>query len=105
MIVHVVLFRPKADLGAADRSALAAAIDRARREIPEIRFAVGRRTFRETNYARDMEDFPFVALLEFDDAAALQAYLRHPVHMELSRLFWTTSDKALAYDFDLSAGI
>jgi hypothetical protein len=106
MIVHLVLFRPRADFGAADRNAIAAAIDRARREIPAIRkFAVGKRTFRETNYAREMEDFPFVALVEFDDAAALQAYLQHPAHLELSRLFRTTSEKALAYDFELAAEV
>jgi hypothetical protein len=106
MIVHVVLFRPRADLAAPSRNALAAAVDRARREIPSIRrFAVGERTLRDARYAREMEEFPFVALIEFDDLAALQAYLQHPAHAELGRLFWMTSEKALAYDFDLTTDL
>lgn len=102
MIVHLVLFRPKPGLGAADRDALVAAIEHARREIPSIRrFAVGERTEREAAYTSQAEEFPFLALIEFDDLAALHEYLRHPAHAELGRLFWTTSEKALAYDFEM----
>jgi hypothetical protein len=101
MIVHVVLFRPKADLGAADRASLGAAIERAHREIPAVRrFLVGARTAREVSYASGMPDYPFIALIELDDERALQAYLAHPAHRELGRLFWETSDSALAYDFE-----
>lgn len=101
MIVHLVLFRPKTTVDAAAREALVAAIERARRDIPSIRrFVVGKRILHSTNYAAAMEDFPLAALLEFDDRAAVEAYLRHPAHAELSRLFWVTGEKALAYDFD-----
>jgi hypothetical protein len=102
MVIHVVLFRPKADLDAASREALAAAIDRARREIPSIRrFVVGKRILQGTNYAALMDDFPLAALVEFDDVAGVEAYLRHPAHADLSRLFWMTGEQSLAYDFDL----
>jgi hypothetical protein len=101
MIVHLVLFRPKAGFAEADRNALAAAIDGARREIPSIRaFRVGERTMRETSYAQHADEFPYAALVEFDDLAGLRAYLEHPAHAELGRLFWTASDKAVAYDFE-----
>jgi hypothetical protein len=102
MIVHVVLFRPKADLAAADRGSLAAAIERAHREIPVIRrFLVGVRTHRAAGYAAAMPDYPFVALIELDDEPALEQYLAHPAHAELARWFWHTGDAALAYDYAL----
>jgi hypothetical protein len=101
MIVHLVLFRPKTDLDTANREALVAAIERARRDIPSIRrFVVGARILHSTNYAAVMEDFPLAAVLEFDDRAGVEAYLGHPAHADLSRVFWMTGEKALAYDFD-----
>jgi len=102
MIVHVVLFRPKGDLAAADRASLVAAIERAHRDIPVVRrFVVGKRTFRGARYADAMPEYPFIALIEVDDEPALQQYLGHPAHAELARWFWQTSDSALAYDFDM----
>lgn len=102
MIVHVVLFRPKADLAAADHASLAGAIERAHREIPVIhRFLVGSRTMRDAGYAAGMPDYPFIALIELDDDDALRQYLAHPAHAELARWFWQTSDAALAYDYVL----
>jgi hypothetical protein len=102
MVLHVVLFRPKAALAGADRASLVAAIERAHREIPAIRrFLVGTRTLREVSYAAVMPDYPFVALVEVDDTRALEQYLAHPAHAELGRLFWQTSDSALAYDFEV----
>jgi hypothetical protein len=103
MIVHVVLFRPKADLAAADRESLVGAIDRAHREIPVIRrFLVGRRTLRDASYAAAMPAYPFIALIEVDDERALQEYLAHPAHAELARWFWLTGDSPLAYDFEVA---
>ena len=100
MIVHVVLFRPKADLAEADRASLVAAIERAHGEIAVLRrFRVGTRTLRAASYAALMPDYPFIALIEVDDERALQEYLAHPAHAQLGRLFWETSDSALAYDF------
>jgi hypothetical protein len=102
MIAHVVLFRPKADLAAADRASLVGAIERAHREIAGIRrFLVGTRTLRGVGYAALMPEYPYLALVELDDERALQQYLAHPAHAELGRLFWETSDSALAYDFDM----
>src|ERR671923_2015160 len=98
MIAHVVLFRPRVDLSAADRQRFADAVLRARREIVGIRrFEIGRRVMREVSYAQAMpEDFSFAAIVEFDDLAALTAYLQHPAHDELGALFWSTGDAVLA---------
>lgn len=102
MLVHVVLFRPKADLGRADRESLVAAIERAHREIPNLRsFRVGERTLRAAGYAPQMPEFPYIAVIEVTDEAALQAYLAHPAHADLAQQFWRTSDAALAFDFEL----
>jgi hypothetical protein len=103
MVVHVVLFRPRADAGEDERRAFVDAIVRARREIPGIRrFSLGRRIMREVSYAQAMpEDFTFAAVIEFDDADALRAYLRHPAHDELGARFWSTSEAALAYDYEV----
>ncbi len=102
MLLHVVLFRPKAELTAVDRASLVAAIERAHREIPVIRrFIVGTRVFRDASYAAGLPEYPFIALVELDDERALMQYLQHEAHAELARWFWQTSDSALPYDFDL----
>lgn len=102
MLVHVVLFRPKADLDETDRATLVGAIERAARDIPGLRsFRVGSRTMRSAGYAALMPEYPYLAIIEVADEAALAAYLEHPVHAELAAMFWRTSDAALAYDFTL----
>jgi hypothetical protein len=102
VLLHIVLFRPRAGLGAADRESLVAAIERAYREIAVItRFRVGRRTALEASYAGPMPDYPFAALVELQDERALAEYLSDPAHQELARTFWQTSDSALAYDYRL----
>lgn len=102
MIVHLVLFRPKSDLPDADRRGLVDAIARVHREIPSIRkLVVGKRTMRGASYAQAMPDYPFVAIVEFDDERGLQEYLEHPAHQELGRRFWETSESPLAYDYEL----
>jgi hypothetical protein len=102
LLVHIVLFRPKADLADADREHLVAAIERAHREIAAIRaFRVGRRVAADAGYAATVPDYPYVAVIELDDEAALAAYLSHPAHAELARLFRVTGDSPLAYDFSV----
>jgi Stress responsive A/B Barrel Domain len=104
MIAHVILFKPRKDVSAADRTAFGDAILRARREIPGIRhFSLGRRVLREAGYAQAMpEDFSYAAIIEFDDLAALQAYLNHPVHEPMGALFWKTTEATLVYDYELT---
>jgi hypothetical protein len=102
MIAHIVLFRPRRDLPVEDFEGVFAAIERAHREISAVRrFVVGTRTRRDASYASGMEDFPYAALIEFDDLQGLQEYLTHPAHRDLGRRFWETGEAVLAYDFDL----
>jgi hypothetical protein len=102
MIAHVVLFRPRADLPADERAALARALQHALEAIPFVRRAVvGRRRRIKRPYEDAMrDDFPFMATLEFDEAADLMAYLEHPAHQDLGRRIFESSESVLVYDYE-----
>lgn len=106
MVAHVVLFRPRAALSACERSALVDALATALREIPGIvRSSVGRRLTHGRAYERLMkDDYEFAAVIEFADAAGLQAYLDHPAHRQLARSFQAAFDAALMYDYEMADG-
>ncbi|HVZ22881.1 MAG TPA: Dabb family protein [Vicinamibacterales bacterium] len=103
MISHVVLFKPRADLSLADREALVAAFERATREIQEVRgFRVGRRVTHGAGYEQRAPDIADVlVVIDFDNLDALQAYLRHPAHVDLGVRFAQTFSSGMVYDFEL----
>jgi hypothetical protein len=105
MVIHLVLFKPRADLSASDRAALVASLERAIRDVPTVRHAqVGRRLMFGAGYeltAPDAADY--LAAIEFDDAAGLQAYLQHPAHEELGRRFNEAIAAGVVYDFEIAA--
>jgi hypothetical protein len=106
MIAHLVLFRPRADVGAHERRTLADALAVAMREIPSLRRAsFGRRVTHGRQYEMRMAvDYSYAAILEFDDLAGLQAYLAAPAHLRLSACFRDVCEEALTYDFELGQG-
>ena len=106
MILHLVLFTPRPDLTPTDRDRFARALATALGTIPAIRrYQLGRRVRHGAAYeALTSVDFEFVGLLEFDDEAGLRAYLAHPAHEELGTLFYTFSQAALAYDYEIREG-
>lgn len=102
MIVHVVLFKPKTGLSAGDRAQLIDALREAQASIPGIRrFRAGTRVTTGRPYDALARDFPYIALIEFDSRAGLDAYLAHPAHERLSMGFYQFSAAAEAYDFDV----
>ena len=103
MLLHIVLFRPKPGISASDRAAMFTALNAAAGDIPSVRgFQVGARVTHGAVYERLMlHDFPFAAIIEFDDLAGLQAYLRHPTHERLGELFYELQEAALAYDYEV----
>ena len=103
MLTHLVLMKPRADLSTADRAALVDAFERAVREIPTVRRVhVGRRVTHGAAYEQTAVDSAdYVAVLEFDDLAGLQAYLRHPAHDALGARFGQSLSSALVYDFEV----
>ena len=106
MIVHVVLFRPRPDLSMDDRRALIEAWATALREIPSIsRAHVGPRIRIGRSYEELIRtDFPYAAVLEFDHADALRAYLDHPAHEGISTRFFAAIADTLIYDFEMEGG-
>lgn len=105
MVVHIVLFRPRSDISDSDRAAMFDALAAAARDIPTVRrFHIGDRVTHGAAYESLMaQDFPYAAIVEFDDLAGLQTYLRHPQHEQLGQLFYRLQEAALAYDFDVRA--
>jgi hypothetical protein len=103
MVTHLVLMKPRPDLAKADRAAFVDAFKQAARAIPDVRnVRIGRRVRHGAGYeltAADAADY--LAAIDFDDVAGLQAYLRHPAHDELGRRFGTTLSAALVYDFEV----
>lgn len=104
MIVHVVLFQPRESLPAETRARVLADLRRAAATIPSIRrFRIGGRVKHGLpGYEQTMHDnYGFAALIEFDDASGLTAYLQHPSHQAIGAHFTTAAQRALAYDFEI----
>lgn len=106
MIAHIVLLRPREDLSAAETTGFLDVLERSLRDIPCIRRArVGRRVRLGHGYEQLMRaDFPFAAVLEFDDLAGLEAYLAHPAHEELGARLFAAAGDVLIYDFEMGSG-
>ncbi len=102
MVSHVVLFKPRADLPAANREALVAAFERATRVISSVRnVRIGRRVRHGAGYEAGVPDAAdYLAIVDFDDLDGLEAYLRHPAHEELAARFYESLSSALIYDFE-----
>lgn len=107
MVAHVVLYRLRADVTPGERAQFNTALVNAFSSIPEIRrYRVGRRLQVGAAYETTMSSpFEYFGLLEFDDMAGLQAYLAHPSHVELGRLFWSCSERTLVIDYELAADL
>ena len=103
MVLHVVLFKPRADLSAPERAAFVASLERAVREVPTVRGVhVGRRQKFGAAYEQTAPDAAdFLAVIEFDDVGGLQSYLQHPAHADLGMRFRESLGAALVYDFEL----
>lgn len=103
MHAHIVLLRPRPDLSTGDQERLFAALEHALVNIPMIaRARVGRRVTLGRAYdQQNTQDYPYAAVIEFDSEADLRAYLDHPAHVELGRLFFEVAEAALVHDFGM----
>lgn len=102
MIAHVVLLQPKPDLTEQDRTEALATIRAAAAQLPDVRrVLLGKRlTHGLPGYEQLMStDFEYSLIVEVDDRAALERYLRAPAHDTLAGIFYTASAAALAYDY------
>jgi stress responsive alpha/beta barrel protein len=103
MISHVVLMRPRPDLSARERALFVDAFERAVNRIPTVRHVrIGTRVTIGASYEEAAPDTgAFIAVIDFDSVAGLQAYLSHPEHESLGRLFYQTLQSAWVYDYDV----
>jgi hypothetical protein len=104
VIAHIVLFQPRADLTDDDRRKFVEALQTVAGSIPEVRrFSVGKRIKHAMpGYEQAMlDDYQFAAIVEFDDVDGLRAYLSHPAHQLIGKLFTEAGSGALAYDYDI----
>jgi hypothetical protein len=104
VIVHVVLFRPRADLSETLRRELIEGLTRAAVQIPSIRrFHVGRRVLLGVSGYEQaaIEAYDYAAIVEFDDREGLLIYLAHPAHRRIGDHFTTSADAAVAYDYEM----
>lgn len=102
-----MLFRLRPEVSLEERRALIDAWAAALNDIPAIRRArVGQRVRIGRSYeSLTRLDFPYAAVLEFDDVNGLRAYLDHPAHEAMAtRLFAVIAD-TLIYDFEMSADV
>ena len=101
MIAHVILFRLRDDVSAVEREALIDAFAVALRDIPVIRRArIGRRTRMGRSYEEMAQaDFPYAAVLEFDDPDGVRAYLDHPAHTDMANRFFAAAAEMVIHDF------
>lgn len=104
MIAHLVLYRPKPGLDEEARTRFTDALLAARRDIDAIhRFTIGRRLPGGPSYnLAAFPDFPYMAVIEFEDVAGLKAYLAHPVHAGLGQAFRSSLESALVYDYEIA---
>ena len=104
MVVHVVLFRPRPDVSDHEREGLFEAMRVAASEIATVRgFRVGQHVDPAPQYRLGgFPSLPWIAVLEFDDVAGLQAYLTHPLHKDLGQRFNAAADAALIYDYSIT---
>jgi hypothetical protein len=104
VILHIVLFEPRPDLTEAERRQVLEDLRVAATSIPALRRCrIGRRLRHGApGYEQTMQvDYQYAAIMEFDDRAGLEAYLRHPAHEGIGRHFVASAAGALAYDFDM----
>jgi hypothetical protein len=108
MIVHVILFEPRADLSEIERRQVVEDLRKAAESIPTLRRCrIGQRIRHGLpGYEAGMQvDYQYAAIMEFDDRAGLEAYLRHPAHHAAGRHFTASAANALAYDFEVEEAV
>lgn len=104
MVVHVVFFTPKPEVGTDGLRLFAQSIQELLRQIPGVeRALVGKALHVPPEYSRSMGEttYEFAAVLEFQSTQQLVEYLNHPAHRQLGRLFWDYCGAAVVMEAEM----
>jgi hypothetical protein len=103
MILHIVLYQPKATASPEELQALSQAIEKAARDIQAIRQV---RVGRAKDFSFGYKTWPYdqvngyVAVFEFSNLDGLGAYLMHDRHKALAEMFWKTCENPTILDVE-----
>jgi len=103
LIAHVVLFNEKSELTTEQRQSFAQLFQDTVRAVPSVsRATIGRSVALDPGYAREFGDktYRFAAVVEFSEKDGLLAYLNHPLHHELGRLFWEYCESTVVLELE-----
>jgi hypothetical protein len=104
MIAHIVLFNPKQEASSELLLSCAQLLERLAREVPGVtRASAGRSVSIDAGYARPFGEMTYqnVCIVEFNDKPSLLAYLNHPMHRDLGRLFWELCESAVVLETEM----
>lgn len=97
MILHLVLFRFRAGVSAADIEAARDALLTLGQSVPEVRRIAWTR-----NLGPSAPDYPFVLSVSLDDMASVERYLTHPAHVDaVARWLAPIREARLAVDIEV----
>ncbi len=101
MLYHLLILKARTDLTPDDRRAFVEAFRTAVTTIDAVRAVrLGTRVLHGAGYEASADTKDLLGIIEFDDLAGLQAYLRHPAHTELGARFGQSFNAASVYDFE-----
>lgn len=101
MILHLVLYQPRATATPEDRAELVAALEAACHEIPVIQqVRVGKAINLGMGYKNRSlgQNMDYVAVFEFRDEIDLRSYLVHDHHRRLAEMFWKVCESTTIID-------
>ena len=101
MILHLVLYQPRATATPEERAGLTAALETACHEIPSIQqVRVGKAVNLGMSYSNRVlsQQFDYAAIFEFSGEIGLKAYLVHDHHRKLAEMFWKVCERTLIID-------
>lgn len=101
MILHLVLYQPRATATPEERAALVAALEVACHEIPAIQqVRVGKAINLGMGYENRVvgQEFDYAAVFEFRDEMDLRSYLVHDHHRRLAEMFWKVCERTTIVD-------
>ncbi len=96
MVLHVFLFKWKPEAGVAEKLEAAARIRGLQGRIPGLL-----ETSYSVNASPRSQGFTHGGVMKFSDAAALDAYVTHPVHQELVAWLMPLLETAAELDYEI----